>query len=65
MKYIFTIITDNNIIVIENNNGRLKLKYNNIIYGSGKHFIKDITGVELPEEPDYDTIIDILKNMNN
>jgi len=55
---------DNGFIFVEEEKDRLKLKYNNITYSSGINFIKDIVGIELNEEPDYDTIVDILKNYN-
>ena len=55
---------DNGFIFVEEEKDRLKLKHNSITYSSGINFIKDIVGVELNEEPDYDTIVDILKNYN-
>jgi len=62
-RFYFT-TTDKGFVFVEEEKNRLKLKHNNITYSSGINFIKDIVGVELNEEPDYDTIVDILKNYN-
>jgi len=54
---------DKGFVYIEDNKGKLKLRYNNVVYSSGINFIRDIVGVELNEEPDYDIIVRYIKKL--
>jgi hypothetical protein len=64
-RYMLKVINNKIVYVEENNNKSITKKFDNITYGSGISFIKDVAGIDLDKEPTYEEIIEILDRVQD